>query len=296
VCRTLPTWAEDFGVEYLGAAEVPYSATKVGAEAAAAIDAAVAEMQQLKPDLVMVCGFPVAAEYLLRSAHAVGYMPQAFLSTPLGSWSHVPPILGDYQLGSVQWHSLVRYRSDPDLMGDAANFVATFQSLLGYTPVDYNAFGAIAPLLLVEAVRNARSLAPDEVQFQLGRLDLATFYGRVRFSVDRLSLVDPVILQALNGTLLPVGPPRARVTKPVFPEPTWQERVYSPAFFDYTSEIVIAVFIGLAILVSLFFMLFVVIYRHHDVIRASSPLFCLIILLGSIFVYCSIFCWMLYQK
>jgi len=40
----------------------------------------------------------------------------------------------------------------------------------------------------------------------------------------------------------------------------------------------------------------VVVFREHDVLRASSPLFCVTFLIGSIAVYMSLFTWMLYQN
>jgi 7 transmembrane sweet-taste receptor of 3 GCPR len=82
----------------------------------------------------------------------------------------------------------------------------------------------------------------------------------------------------------------------VYPIPKWDERTYDPGFFQYTSEIVIAVLTSVGTLVTLALMVFVAVMHKRPAIHAAGMLFCEVILLGSLFLYSAVFAWMIYQN
>eukprot|EP01121_Diplochlamys_sp_Union-15-3_P015635 TRINITY_DN5213_c0_g1_i2.p1 TRINITY_DN5213_c0_g1~~TRINITY_DN5213_c0_g1_i2.p1 ORF type:complete len:406 (+),score=48.55 TRINITY_DN5213_c0_g1_i2:863-2080(+) len=88
-----------------------------------------------------------------------------------------------------------------------------------------------------------------------------------------------------------VGPPETQRDEIVYPMPTWKERVFDNSYGS-TAEIVVTVIVLFFILLSMAFIVFTVVKWNHPVIRAASPSFLIVVLVGSFFAYASVFTFM----
>lgn len=111
-------------------------------------------------------------------ACAMGRIPTVRLKT-------VDDLLGSNQYlnGHDQWIDTAHFPPDK-WYGSPQDFAQDFEKKFGYLPDGFSAFGAVAPLVLQEAIRSAKTLTQEGVRFALSRLDLDLFYGRIFFSVD----------------------------------------------------------------------------------------------------------------
>lgn len=74
-------------------------------------------------------------------------------------------------------------------------------------------------------IETASSLDPDKLRDALARLDIITFYGRIKFDQPRLNTFKPIVVQQIqNGLLTTVWPLKLATAKPVYPTPTWLAR------------------------------------------------------------------------
>src|SRR5688572_18621585 len=62
--------------------------------------------------------------------------------------------------------------------------------------------------------------------------------------------------------------------------PTWSERVFEPKFYATTNEVVMISINSILLFSFLLLLLAVLVHRDSKVIRAATPLFCAVIIVG----------------
>lgn len=84
-----------------------------------------------------------------------------------------------------QWAPDVAYK--PDFGPDSVAFARAYEQRYGDAPNERAAGGYVAGLILQHAIEQADSLKTTDVAAALNDMNAQTFYGRIRFSTDRLS-------------------------------------------------------------------------------------------------------------
>jgi branched-chain amino acid transport system substrate-binding protein len=117
---------------------------------------------------------------------------------------------------------------DMDIGGDifksAREFDQQFQARFGYAADYHVASGAADVLAFKAAIERAQSLDPKKVRDALAALDVETLYGRVKFEPTGQIAMSQVLIQILDGKVVPVYVTGRFVNKSVYPAPKWSER------------------------------------------------------------------------
>jgi hypothetical protein len=122
------------------------------------------------------------------------------------------------------------------------------------------------------------------------RSETKTYLGTFTFSADHRQLNPGISYQLVDGKSVIIGPISILEKEIIYPLPTWAERE-SPTGV-YPVEIVFLVITCACIVVSIGWTIYVFKAWNTKVITASSPIFLIIILAGSLFLYFSIVMWL----
>jgi len=160
------------------------------------------------PDLVyMIASGPATPAFMLRSARAVHLSPRLFFGHGKG---FINPNFAQYAgrpaegiFSSSLWRPSAPYPG-------AEAFAADYEARFG-TPPDYHAAQAFASVMVVaDAIRRAESLTREDVREALGRTDMMTLFGPVRFmNYEDKTHQNPrpmLLVQWIGGKLMPVWP------------------------------------------------------------------------------------------
>jgi hypothetical protein len=209
-------------------------------------------------------------------------------------YSDMDNSLSDFITGCSRFEAGANFVKDP-IFGGTQKFVQAYQSKYGSTPDDYSAFGAMAGMLYQISIQSAASFSQDDVRDSVERFNHDTFMGQVFFGVDHSNQMSCLYVQMVNGSRVVVGPPLAQLTSfnVIDPFPGWEERSFVRTFNDYEAEWVFFSLALLGIAFSLGLLIYVVVARDTPIIKASSPNLLIIFLIGSMFLYASIFTWTL---
>jgi len=122
--------------------------------------------------------------------------------------------------------------------------------------------------------------APSMVQAAVG-LSAPSPWRRIQFDTfGRLIVQDVAIYQNLpNGVRALIYPPNIGVN-PIYPIPSWKERVASYDYVSETSEIAMLTVNAVVLVYVLAWVGFTATYWSHRVIRAATPSFCFLVLMG----------------
>lgn len=173
------------------------------------------------PDLVyMIASEPATPAFMLRSAKAVHLSSSLFFGHGQG---FISPNFAQYAgraaegvFSSTLWVPSVPYSG-------AMEFAAEYEARFG-APPDYHAAQAFAAIMVMaDAIRRADSLTREDVKEALGRTDMMTAFGPVRFVnyVDKTQqnrLPKPVV-QWLGGRLETVWPKSCASSPYRYPAP-----------------------------------------------------------------------------
>lgn len=166
------------------------------------ISAQLAAMKQTHPDLVLVSGHLQDTILFVRQAHAICLSPKAVGITVGPAMSEFRANLGaqgNYMFGATQWTSALNYHGD-DLWSTPQAYSAAFlQAFPSYTEAPYQAADSTAGLIAYQqAIQSAGSLDPVAVSSALARLDIMTFYGRIKFDARGVNIYKPMAVTQLQ--------------------------------------------------------------------------------------------------
>jgi len=128
----------------------------------------------------------------------------------------------EYVYGITPW--LPDMEIGGDIFKSARDFDRQFQQRFGYASDYHVASGAADVLAVKAAIEKAQSLDAKKIRDALAALDVETLYGRVKFEATGQIALSQVLIQIVDGKVVPVYVSGKFVAKPVYPAPKWAER------------------------------------------------------------------------
>lgn len=220
VAKSVIDYAPKVGMQVVYNKQYPNGSTNLYAQ--------LAEAKQKNPDIVLNSGHLVEAIAINKAAKDLRLGAKIYAYSVGPATPDFTQALGNdanFVFSGSQWSSQVKYR--PVMYLSAPDYVQAYQRKFGtkeepaYQVADATAGG----LALEKAIETANSLDPEKVRDALARLDIVTFYGRIKFDEQGLNTFKPMVVQQIqNGQLTTVWPAEVATAKPVYPTPTWLAR------------------------------------------------------------------------
>jgi branched-chain amino acid transport system substrate-binding protein len=184
-----------------------------------------AVIKSKNPDLVLVAGHEENALNFIRQSQAADANPKMAIFTvgpPTGDFRKTLGKSAEYVYGITPW--LPDMEIGGEIFKTAREFDKQFQARFGYQSDYHVASGAADVLAFKFAIEKANSLDPKKVRDALAALDVETLYGRVKFESTGQIAMGQVLIQILDGKLVPIYVAGKMVGKPVYPTPKWSQR------------------------------------------------------------------------
>jgi branched-chain amino acid transport system substrate-binding protein len=178
-----------------------------------------------------------AAIEMIKIAKELKFNPKAYVQHYGMSTPDFRKGLGkdmEYVYGISYWTENMKIQST-GLFKNPKEYADAIRKKFNVDP-DYTEAGCTgAGLAFQEAVRAIKAAPPltdaqkDALIGALEKLDIVTFYGRIKFATEgdfyhSNAGLESVTLQYQGGKLVEVGPPKTRVAAPKYPAPTWDKR------------------------------------------------------------------------
>jgi branched-chain amino acid transport system substrate-binding protein len=178
------------------------------------------KVKALKPDVLLLSGHEKGA------ATAARQMGEQKTAVPLIGITHCEsgkvvndfPKVADGFVCPTQWDETMK-ASDP-LFGTAANYNKEMKAAHPeYKTVPYQTAQASAAILVWKAAfEKANSLDQEKVREALTKIDIPTFYGRVRFAPDGSNPGKSIVMRQIQkGKYVVVAPPEVAAAPVVYP-------------------------------------------------------------------------------
>jgi len=162
------------------------------------------------------------------------------------------------------------------------------------------ALGATCTLLIQKGIEASGTSTPtaNDIRQGIQRINEPSVIGQLE--VDTTGRLVPgsestaQIIGANSAYILVT--PLSVGNAPTYPAPSWNERSQNLGKLDDNApEQVVTVFCSIAIVYTLCQAIFIIIYRHNPIIRAATPEFCLLCLLGTLLLLIVPFTWSLHN-
>ncbi|HEV2239295.1 MAG TPA: amino acid ABC transporter substrate-binding protein [Ktedonobacterales bacterium] len=179
------------------------------------------------PDMIIGSGHEGEALTTIKQAKQLDINPKLWAFT-------VGPALPDfattlsgdanYIIGSSQWTPQEQYKGT-DLFGTSAKYEAAYKAKYNVEP-SYQAASATACGLAFQfALKSANSIDPQKVRDALGKLDVTTFYGELKFASSGENDTKPMVtIQIQHGGLVTVFPAAVANASLQYPTPAFGSR------------------------------------------------------------------------
>jgi hypothetical protein len=244
---------------------------------------------------------------------AVGYLASCTFVAPFVEPRWIPENLGLYSFGVTPFDPLMQgteYRAETTQYSyepfaatndkdSPAIFVEKLVSRFGLPSLNFaviSSQAALAPWFIHKALEtyNQYSWSSNDIMTNLKYVSMPSHYGRaVLDSYGRLQdRPYPVTQITLDGFKL-IAP--AGKTKPIYPAPTWDEREFHFEVFNTQLEITVLIATSIVMFYGLVILMLLILYRQDPVVRSASPLFCYIIIIGSLILLSTIYVWPLQE-
>lgn len=166
------------------------------------MSAQIAAIKALRPDMILVSGHLQDAILFTRQAHGACLSPKVVGMTVGPATQAFRANLGaeaNYIFGATQWTSALNYSGD-DIWGTPQRYTSAFIAQFpSYTEIPYQVAESTAALVVYQqAVRNAGTLDPTAVADALARIDMMTFYGRIKFDDRGVNIYKPMAVTQLQ--------------------------------------------------------------------------------------------------
>jgi hypothetical protein len=252
---------------------------------------AMAKLAACKSDVVLVCVPPPASFTLIDYAKEIGYTPKQFIMFPMDNYEEYEN--RQFLSGVIEWTRLAAFPPDP-FFGTPQNYSDSFTELIGYPPQSYEIFGTNAPMIYYDCIQRANTTDPDTMLFAMSRIDLSNFYGRVRFEGNHLNQMECDIIQFIPDNVTVIAPPQAQIDDMFYPIPTWAERESNLGWFVYAGDNVIAALFAVCTTLTLGLCACIYGFRAKHIFRAAQIQPSILMALGAIICYLSVFTWLTY--
>ena len=175
--------------------------------------------------LVLLAGHEENCLHFIRQAQAADVSPKMWVFTVGSPTADFRKTLGkaaDYAYGMTPW--LEDMEVGGEVFRSAKEFGTQFRGRFGYEADYHVASGAVDVLIYKIAIEKANSLDPKKVRDAIASLDAETFYGRVKFESTGQIAMGQVLIQILDGKVVPIYAAGKMIGKPVYPMPKWSQR------------------------------------------------------------------------
>ena len=187
--------------------------------------AVLAVIKNKNPDLVLLAGHEENCLHFIRQAQAADVSPKMWVFTvgpPTADFRKTLGKAADYAYGMTPW--LEDMEVGGEIFRSAKEFGTQFRGRVGYEADYHVASGAVDVLIYKIAIEKANSLDPKKVRDAIASLDAETFYGRVKFESTGQIAMGQVLIQILDGKVVPIYAAGKMIGKPVYPMPKWSQR------------------------------------------------------------------------
>lgn len=157
----------------------------------------------------------------------------------------------------------------------------------------------LAGEVLHAAISKAGSVDPTAVLQVLPTLTMTSFFGKIQFNAFGYNQLLPVttIQRDQNGEAQILAPLVASTGEYIYPAPTWDERFQRLASYDTIAEKVMVGIVGTFMATSVLLIGFVIIFgQRHPFVRAASPPFLVLMLVGTLMIYTAVVLWNLFPS
>lgn len=240
-------------------------------------------------DVMVMCDYGEASEYAIRVLREKNYTPKSILL----SYKYAEfkdPTLVDYVTIPFGYHRDANYPRQANFM-NAREYDDLIQTRYQHPANIYNAHATLTGFLLSNAILLADNNSTQAVENALRTAQFPSFMGISRYDPQRRQLMDNVIIQRSDSQDQVIGPALAARTTMIYPMPTWEQRVFKVQW-GHPSEIIGLTLMLICTLISLGWLIFVFMHWNSKPIKAASPVFCVVIIFGSIVMYASNITWM----
>jgi branched-chain amino acid transport system substrate-binding protein len=184
-----------------------------------------AVIKSRNPDLILVAGHEEGALNFIRQSQAADVNPKMAVFTvgpPTADFRKTLGKAAEYAYGITPW--LPDMEIGGEIFKTARDFDKQFQDRFGYQADYHVASGAADVLVFKFAIEKAGSLDPKKVRDALAAIDAETMYGRIKFEPTGQIAMGQVVIQILDGKVVPVYVAGKFVGKAVYPTPPWSQR------------------------------------------------------------------------
>jgi len=131
---------------------------------------------------------------------------------------------GNYILSPTQWNEKMNYKCS--ITGwTASQFSYLYKKLYGNDAMMLAANTFAAALSVGSAIEAVGTLNSDDIAYEMNRLDITTFFGRIRFNTFNMNSADMALLQLNAQSKVNIVSPNSVATAPlIYPMPTWEQR------------------------------------------------------------------------
>lgn len=243
-----------------------------------------------KDDVLVICDYGEASQYIIGLLKQKHYTPKAILlSYKYAEFKDTS--LADYVMVPQSYHRDAGYAAQDNFL-NCQQYDEEINARFGHGADYNNAQATLAGFLLSNAILKAfNSSDKASVEQTLRSEQLMSFMGRTQFDQNRRQLMDNLVVQRRAGADAVIGPAIAARATIIYPMPKWEERFFSRKWGHWT-EIISTVLMSIGVVLSLVLCALLFAYRKNPVIFASSPMFCALMLAGSIVIYVSNIFWM----
>ena len=198
---------------------------------------AISAIKPLNPDIFGMGNHEKAAIEMMKIAKELKFNPKAYVQHYGMSTPDFRKGLGkdiEYVFGNSVWTENMKIQGTV-LFKTPKEYADAMRKKFNVDP-DYTEAGCTgAGMAFQEALRAIKAAPPltgaqkEALIGALEKLDIATFYGQIKFATEgefyhANAGLQPITLQYQGGKLIEVGPPKSRVAAPKYPTPPWDKR------------------------------------------------------------------------
>ena len=162
--------------------------------------------------------------------------------------------------------------------------------------------------IIMKLVEYANSDNADLLRQASLRLSIPSLMGQLQFDTLGRPVDYELPVNQLDDNLqYQLITPLGVGVESIYPLPTWDERIFNPSYYSTSTEVAVAIINGIALFYVVSLLVGIMLYSKHAVIKASTPLFCGLVIIGGMIMlvstyftglytcdeYCAVSSWLL---
>ena len=159
------------------------------------------KMAELMPDIILVLADHTESISLLKSLDYYDVTPGAIIlncGITMQYFAEKIGILSKNIMGSIQWSKKI-FNSGHDRFVNAEDYNREYFMEYSEHPSQFAAGASATGAVFEEILRNSRSMDISEIRSATKKIDLATFYGHIKFGNDGANIAKETLFVQLQG-------------------------------------------------------------------------------------------------